>query len=564
MASKLNKKQYSKELEEIRTLIQSSTKPFPSDVDARNKRIKKASTDLEFFGRTYFPHYIKSPSSALHNYICEEFSKLVFDAFNNGVGGKEADAAPRGNAKSTWSTLILPLFTSAFKYRKFPLILSETASQAEDFLTFIKMELENNERLKQDFPKLCGEGPVWRANVILTSNGIKIRSAGAGQKLRGMRHGNTRPDLVICDDLENDESVESPDQRKKLEKWFFKALMKIGQKDTVYIVIGTVLHYKSLLSDLLNRPGWRGKKFKSVISFSTSPLWEKWEQIFADLTAGKVEAENAADFFFENNKKAMLDGIEVLWPEVEDYYYLMKMRLTDGPAYFESEKQNEPINPEDAIFLEEWISYYDEEDVDLKGLKHGCAIDPSLGKKSKTSDPSAIVGGRMKDNVIYLTLADIEKRHPDKIIDDTLAAHRRDRFDEVAIEEIQFQEFFKTTFEKEAHKRGLTVNVSGVRPNVDKDLRIITLQPWIKNGWIKFKRYGMQELIRQLIYYRPKNKGGHDDGIDGLEMLKALLERGLIVATSISDETTDEDYRNDNSGRKSILGIGRRLRRRAA
>jgi hypothetical protein len=41
------------------------------------------------------------------------------------------------------------------------------------------------------------------------------------------------------DDLENDEAVESPDQRKKLEKWFFKALMKIGQKDTVFIILGT-------------------------------------------------------------------------------------------------------------------------------------------------------------------------------------------------------------------------------------------------------------------------------------------------------------------------------------
>lgn len=30
--------------------------------------------------------------------------------------------------------------------------------------------------------------------------------------------------------------------------------MKIGQKDTVYIIIGTILHYDSLLNNLLSKP----------------------------------------------------------------------------------------------------------------------------------------------------------------------------------------------------------------------------------------------------------------------------------------------------------------------
>jgi predicted phage terminase large subunit-like protein len=95
------------------------------------------------------------------------------------------------------------------------------------------------------------------------------------------------------------------------------------------------------------------------------------------------------------------------------------------------------------------------------------------------------------------------------------------------IEEIQFQEFFKDYVESTAHAKGITLNIDGIKPNVDKDLRILTLQPWIKNGWIRFPRYGSQELVRQLIYYRPKNKGGHDDGPDALEMLKTMLESGM-------------------------------------
>ncbi len=565
----LSKKErdFNRELESLRALIQSKAKPFAESKKAQADRKARGELDMEFFGRTYFPHYLTAPASELHKYICERFPAMIERARETGEGDKEADAAPRGNAKSTWTDLVLPLWTIAHKKRSFILIVSETNTQAADFVEFIKAELEDNERLKQDFPEACGEGQIWRNGDVITKNGVKVRGVGAGQKLRGMRHGSMRPDLVIVDDLENDEAVESADQRKKLAAWFFKALMKIGQPDTVFILIGTILHAESLLSDLLVKPGWKGRKFKSVLKFSESKLWDEWEKIFSDISPrqdgrnAKEEAEVAADDFFKVHRKEMLAGTEVLWPEREDYYYLMKMRVSEGPAFFESEKQNEPINSEDAIFLEEWIRYYDEDEVDLSDIKHAGACDPSMGKKSKRNDPSAILGGRMKEGVIYLTIADICRRHPSRILEDILTYQAKDPFNEFAIEEVQFQEFFKDHLEQEAHKRGLTINVKGVRPVADKDLRITSLQPWIKNGWIRFKKFGMAELIRQLIYYRPNARGGHDDGPDALEMLKNLLEAGLVPPSSGGAEPCQDDYRT--SKRRGMRG---RLfsRRRAA
>jgi hypothetical protein len=85
------------------------------------------------------------------------------------------------------------------------------------------------------------------------------------------------------------------------------------------------------------------------------------------------------------------------------------------------------------------------------------------------------------------------------------------------------------------------MNIDDYIPNADKDLRIIRLQPWIKNGWIRFRKE-MRELKRHFIYYRPKNKGGPDDGPDALEMLLGLCEAGLIPAASVSSEPTKEDY----------------------
>lgn len=562
MAMTPKQRQFDRELEALRSLIQSKAKPFPDDRKAQKERVKRGSIDMEFFGQTYFPHYLECPSSALHKYFCERDPAMIFHAIETGEGDRVADAAPRGNAKSTWTTLILPIWCMAYKYRSFILPVSETALQAQDFLSFIKAELETNERLKQDFPELCGEGPVWRADTIITRNGCKVRGAGAGQKLRGMRHGAKRPDLVIGDDLENDEAVESPDQRKKLEKWFFKALMKIGQPDTVYIVRGTILHYDSLLNGLLKKPGWKGRKFKAVIAWSQSRLWDRWEAIFSDITIAKEEAEGRADAFFADHQNEMLVGTQVLWPERESYYYLMKMRVSEGRAYFDSEKQNEPINPEDCLFREDEISYWGDEDgeVDLAGVPLDGVVDPSLGKKSKRHDPSAIIAGRFKDGRIYIEVADIEKRVPDRIIDDILAYHERERFRAFGVESIQFQEFFATSLSNEAHKRNLTLNVVELKPNVDKMLRIQTLQPWIKNGWIVFKRH-QRALIDQLIHYPMAD---HDDGPDALEQLKSMIEAGLTKAAAASSEPQTEDYHAERqTGRLSRL-FRRGERRNAA
>lgn len=536
--SQVKQKIFDREVEAIRQMIQASAKPFPEDKRAQKARRDRGRWDLAFFCQTYFPHYFASEPSALHCYFAERYPAMIRRAVETGEGDREADAAPRGNAKSTWTTFGLPLWCIAYKHRSFIMPVSETAAQAESFLSFIKTELEVNERLKQDFPEICGEGAVWRALMIITRNGVKVQAAGAGQKLRGFRHGSKRPDLVIGDDLENDEQVRSPDQRKKLEAWFFKALTKIGQPDTVFIVVGTILHYDSLLAGLLKRPGWKGRKFKAVIRYSGSRLWEEWERIFADITIGKEAAEAAADAYFKAHRVEMLAGAEVLWPEREPYYFLMKMRVSEGRAYFDSEKQNEPINPEDCLFPEDDIQFWDDGDVDLDDVPLYGALDPSMGKKSKRHDPSALLCGRFKHGILWLEIADIEKRHPNKIIDDVLAYHARERFQALGVETVQFQEFFKDSLEAEAHRKELTMNVVEIKSHSDKYLRIQTLQPWIKNGWIRLKRHH-STLLQQLIQYP---MGDHDDGPDALEMLKSLVETGSVTAAVASVQPQPDDY----------------------
>lgn len=515
---------------EIRALIATVSTAFGKvRVDDKVSRRKKAISDLRYFAETYFPHYLSAPASAMH----KEFFRRFQDAILHGNIQKLALAAPRGHAKSTISALILPLWCIVTESRRFIAILSDTGEQANEFLEFIKSELENNERLREDFPSACGLGRTWKTGHIITANRIKVRCWGTGQSLRGARHGSSRPDLVICDDLENDDQASAPEQRRKMENWFVKAVMKMGSRKTVFIVVGTILHYDSLLAKLLQRPGWLGRKFKAIIKYSVSPLWEKWERLYAfvcnsDIMPVDSVAANDAEVFFKSHKTEMLAHTEVLWPEVEDYLYLMKMRVSDGPAAFDSEKQNEPINPSDCLFNEEWFRYWDQRDgAELETLPAPggiwCAVDPSMGKQSTRADPSAILIGAVREGgFIDILAADIKKRHPDAIMEALFEYHKTYNFARVVIEDVQFQELFKDQLLKESTARGVYMPVEGIKPVADKILRITKLQPQIKNGCIRFRR-DQKTLLDQLKYFP---KADHDDGPDALEMLLSLIIRG--------------------------------------
>ena len=122
-------------------------------------------------------------------------------------------------------------------------------------------------------------------------------------------------------------------------------------------------------------------------------MWDAWERIFTDLENPKHK-EDAEDFF-KANEAEMLEGTAVLWEEKLPYYALMVMRVSEGEASFSSEIQNEPIDPENCAFAEEWFDFYDDGQLppDFSDPKFlfVAANDPSLGKNRK-SDTSAIIG----------------------------------------------------------------------------------------------------------------------------------------------------------------------------
>jgi len=501
-------------------------------------RRKLGAIDMEFFGRAYFPHYFSRPSPEFHRELDAIWQQGVLKgrypltpadtkAISRLPGVRRAVAAPRGHAKSTNLTFKGTMHSTLYGYKHYPIIISDSSEQAEGFLDNIRVEFEENTAILEDFGPLAGS--VWRSNVLVTKTNIKIEAIGSGKKIRGRKHRNWRPDLIILDDVENDENVRTPEQRSKLKNWFDKAVSKSGDDYTDIVYIGTLLHYDSLLAKTLTNPAYRSIKYKAVIQFSQADdLWQQWESIFTDLANDDREADALA--FFQAHKAAMLEGTQVLWEEKLSYYDLMVMRVSEGEASFNSEEQNEPINPDDCLFMEEWFEYYNEAEINFRDpvFDFFGFIDPSLGK-TKRSDFSAIVtlAKHRSSGYMYVVDADIERRHPDRIIADVLAKERWLRasfghgYRKLGAETNQFQWFLKEELAKASAKAGLYLPIEEVQQTSDKVMRIQTLQPDVKNKYIKFNRRH-KRLLEQLTQFP---MGAHDDGPDALEGARSIAKR---------------------------------------
>lgn len=394
---------------------------------------RRAATDLEYFGKCYLPHYFSLPAPPFHRELDALWRSRVMDGADpvrdaarilSKTGTRTAVAAPRGHAKSTVMSLKNALHAALYGYKRYILLVSDTETQAVGFLDAIKSELEENSRILRDFGEQPGK-KTWKTSSILLANGCRIDAVGSGQKLRGRRNHERRPDLILCDDIENDEGVRTAEQRDKLAAWFYKAVCKSGDRYTDILMIGTVLHHDALLARVLKNPGFQSRTYRAILSDSTSPLWDDWERLYTDLADPK--RERTAHAFFYRHRKEMLTGARVLWPEKLSYYDLRVMRLAEGESAFQSEMLNQPVNPDDCLFSPQWFRFYNPAELDFRAprFRFYGYCDPSLGKSAQ-SDYSAIVTLAVDGDsgTAYVYDADLSRRHPDRIISDILEKER--------------------------------------------------------------------------------------------------------------------------------------------
>jgi len=473
------------------------------------------------FIKKYLAHYFSAPPSRFHNELIDHIQVATFQR-----NVKSAIAGPRGSAKSTICSFAAPLWWTCEGLERYIVTGADTFSQSAQHLSHVKDELENNELLAADYPHVVGKGSgLWSKESIITRNNVRIDALGAGKKVRGRRHEESRPTVVMIDDPENDEGARSPIVRERIRQWLDAGVLKAGQPGTNFFVNGTLINSACLMAGLLERPGWDHRRFQSIVVWPlrmniapNQPSWEEWEKFYYD-------DPSIARAYYEKYEEALNEGAIVLWPEREPLYDLMVMRAEGGHGAFMAEKQNSPMNPAHAVFDEMWFTdaydiWYDQ--LPVGGYKF-LAVDPSTGNDAKKGDYVAILEGHWKPGNRHYYVDGIVQRIPHaEIIPRILNLHQNKNFVFCAFESNAFQVTMAQQLQAESVARGIALPVLEIQHSCPKPTRIERLGPLLSKGTFKFARHtrDMKTLVKQIM---ETGYGDHDDGPDALEMLSTCI-----------------------------------------
>jgi len=297
------------------------------DKDLIQAYVERCFTDCLFFAQEFLSHLLTSDVPDFH----KELYKLLPSEKRLVI------AAPRGFAKSTISTVIYPIWLGITGRVKDIAVVSASEGLAVSMLSKVKREFDMNLKLQKFFGVL--QTPKWSETQFITSTGVNYRARGAGGQIRGFR-----PDTLILDDIETDESVDSEEQRKKLKTWLFKACLNTLMPHGQFIMVGSILHPLALLNDLLDSDnGWEKRRYQAYIDGIQEPGHELWPGLWDHdkLQARKREIGTWA-FASEYMNNPIADESAAVKPEQIRYWKELPSQIsyviTVDPAYTEDEK----------------------------------------------------------------------------------------------------------------------------------------------------------------------------------------------------------------------------------
>lgn len=170
---------------------------------------------------------------------------------------RKAYVAPRDTGKSTWWFLILPMWAAAHGHVKFAAAFAHSGTQSETHLHAFRSELAENHLLRTDYPDLCtparkpnGKTTADNIQMLRTKGGFAFAARGVDAANLGLKEKDTRPDLILLDDVEPDEASYSEFQMKKRRGTIIEAILPMNLRAHVAIV-GTVTMPGSIVHQLV-------------------------------------------------------------------------------------------------------------------------------------------------------------------------------------------------------------------------------------------------------------------------------------------------------------------------
>lgn len=433
-----------------------------------------------------------------------------------------AIAAPRFHAKSTAITWAYTLAKVLFRESSYVIIVSAIEGLAVEHLRGIKNVLINNKKIKDLFRIDAVEKDNETDIIVRMSDGHKfrIRAKGSEQGLRGILWENKRPDLIVGDDLEEDEQVENQERREKFRFWFFKTLFPCLSKNGIIRIVGTILHFDSLLMGLIKNDSW------------VSKLYE------------------AHDDNFEN----------ILWPEAWSKKKLKNMRnMYERQGLLEAyaqEMRNRPFDDSTAYFRKQDFLEMDQNDHEYE-KEYYIGVDLAISEKEKSAYSVFFVVGVDSSGIWHVVHVIRERMNSLDIIETFFTLHTTYRNPIFCVESEKIEKSLGPIIEEEMRKRGMYLSIEKGNPTKDKMQRARAVQARTRAHGVKFNTTASWwiDLKEELLGFP---KWPYADQVDAFAWIGLILNKVIYARTTA--EAEEDEYQelllsaNDLMGKSLTTG----------
>ena len=332
--------------------------------DSKTARIERAKKDYNFMVKEYFSHIAECE--------CGDFQIELANKVKRNMTFKGFAEWPRGFAKSVHCTIFIPFWLHINGQSWYYLQISNCFDAAADLLDDLRAELEANLKIIRDFGEQKVIGKKWERGYFITANGYIGRALGVGQKVRGLRVGNRRPDFCEADDMETEEINENPQRQDKQARWIERSLIPTMTGKFRRFLYSNNRWAKRMIQTILQEkhPTWFVHHVKAYDPVTLESAWhamypkEYWEAQIKELgtitcqaeynqephTEGKIFTDKLFrwdkiprmdhydhvlaywDVAYSDKDTADYNAIRV-WGKKGDYYYLIKSFVRQCKMY---------------------------------------------------------------------------------------------------------------------------------------------------------------------------------------------------------------------------------------
>lgn len=300
---------------------------------------------LSLHSPAFFAWYYLGYDYAEHQAVWyNDCEKLMKEAKATGLKKKMLLLAPRDMGKS-WTSICLVVRAICLDRDVKILFISASSGQAEKRLRMAKQFL-TSERIVEDWgsddmPPFYIEGESKWINTQIyvprpnESVDPTMEAIGAGGSITG-----AHPNIIICDDIEDDKTTFSGSVREKTREWLRGTIQPMLSRDGFMLVVGTRKHHDDIYGHMIRDPTYSLRHDKAIIEMP-----ERYSFKMGTDSAGR---DVISEVIVEGPSK-------VLWAEQRPIEYLLRERQTVGSLLFTREYQNEVQSAENAVFKHEWL-----------------------------------------------------------------------------------------------------------------------------------------------------------------------------------------------------------------